>query len=456
MQNQNSSNTTVTIDLISHVDNDHLLKKLSESISAATYIPKSSIFLLGLSIFSSIATRNYSVKYQNFGAIPIGLYTVIESPSGIGKSLATKIFQQPFYKSHKLANSNLLPDMVAPALFTSNSTPEALEHSLSGTKGFFSCVSSEQGLFNSLFGLSYGEGKQSNNDLVLNGFDAGYMDSKRITRIGYSGQVGGAISLFAQPGSIEKVLNASNGTGLSERFLTLSEPHNLGKRNHLENNPIDISLLEQYSDKCKKFTAIETPIDFEECNELEIDSAGWKLINKYRNLIEPDLADNGRYSHISLRGFAAKVDMNIMKISANLHLLSHDVGSTSTISNEYVKSAILIVNDLLEHQLSMLTEKGLAGKNAAHAAILRMFDKAKVLTDRQVASSRCNVSPFKDMTGNKYEIIRNVLYELVNLGELIKTGDGTKATYTLNHTPPTSTTSTTSTATKPLYSLNSD
>ncbi len=180
----------------------------------------------------------------------------------------------------------------------------------------------------------------------------------------------------------------------------------------------------------------------------EIDSAGWKLINKYRNLIEPDLADNGRYSHISLRGAAAKVDMNIMKISANLHLLSHDVGSTSTISNECVKSAILIVNDLLEHQLSMLTEKGLTGKNAAHNAILRMFDNSPKLSDRQIITSRSNVAPFKDSTGNKANLIRMALLDLVNSGILSKTGEGTKSIYTF--TP----TTTTTTTTKPLEASN--
>lgn len=62
---------------------------------------------------------------------------MIESPSGVGKTQATRIFQQPFYAAHKLANSQLPPDMVAPSLFTSNATPEALENSLIGTKGFF-------------------------------------------------------------------------------------------------------------------------------------------------------------------------------------------------------------------------------------------------------------------------------------------------------------------------------
>jgi hypothetical protein len=450
MQNSNSTDTKTAIDLISYVENEHLLKKLSQSISATTHIPESSVFLLGLSIFSSIATRNYAVKYQNFGEIPIGLYSVLESPSGVGKTTVTRIFQQPFYKLHKLANEQLAPDMVATSLFTTNSTPEALEDSLVESRGFFAAISSEQGLFNSLFGLSYGDNKQSNNDLVLNGFDAGYIHSKRITRVGYSGRVAGGISLFAQPNSIEKLLNASNGTGLSERFLMLCQPHNLGKRNHLENIPIDELLLEQYNDKCKGFTAIASPIDFEECKQLTINTKGWKLINDYRNFIEPYLADNGRYAHISLRGFAAKVDMQIMKISANLHLLSNDVDVTSTIRNKYVESAILIVDDLLEHQLSILVDKGLVGKNAAHDAILRIFVEESVLSDRKITTSRCKVAPFKDMTGDKYEIIRNVLHELVNLGELLKTGEGTNATYKLNPHPPTSATSATSTTSKPL------
>lgn len=429
MQTTQTHDTTA-VDLLSHVDDSHLLKRLARSVSAATHISSSSVFLLGLGVFSSIATRNYCVKYRHFGAIPVGLYTVIESPSGVGKTQATRIFQQPFYAAHKLANSQLPPDISAPALFTSNATPEALENSLIGTKGFFSCVSSEQGLFNSLFGLSYGEGRQSNNDLVLNGFDAGHMNSMRISRQGYNGVVAGGVTLFAQCGSVEKVLNASNGTGLSERFLMLSEPHNLGKRNHHETAPLDKSLLDLYEARCD-FAAVESPIDFEECRELEIDADGWRMINDYRNIIEPYLVDGGRYSHLSLRGAAAKCDMQIMKVAANLHLLNSFVPS-SVIGNDCVISAIKIVSDLIEHQFSMLANKGLAGKNAAHDAVMRMFDKSNELSDRQITVNRSNVEPFKSATGNRFELIRATLIELVEVGLLSCKGEGTKAIYTLS------------------------
>ncbi len=431
----NTTPTTPSIDLLSHVNDNHLLKRLSLSISKATHIPASSVFLLGLGVFSSVATRSYSVAYQHNSSIPIGLYTVIESPSGVGKSHATRLFQQPFFKQYKAAMSNQLEP--SHALFCSNATPEALENSLIATKGFFSCVSSEQGLFNSLLGLSYGDGKASNNDLILNGFDAGFVNSMRITRQGYNGVAAGGVTLFAQNGSIEKVLNSSNGTGLSERFLMLSEPHNLGKRNHLETSAVDAELLGLYEMACD-FSTIEKPVEFESCRELSICTEGWRLINTYRNHIEGDLVDGGRYSHISLRGAAAKVDMQIMKVAANLHILNSIVAG-SVIGLESVEAAIKIVHELLEHQLGLLADKGLAGKNAAHEAIMRMFDKAKVLTDRQIIMSRGNVAPFKDATGHKYELIRVALLEMVELGILQRTGIDTKAIYTLAPATPATT-----------------
>ncbi len=77
-----------------------------------------------------------------------------------------------------------------------------MEQTLSGTQGFFSAISSEQGLFNSLLGLSYSN-NAPNNDLVLNGFDGGHISSCRVTRDGYYGHVIGGITLFAQQGSVE-------------------------------------------------------------------------------------------------------------------------------------------------------------------------------------------------------------------------------------------------------------
>ena len=251
------------VDLLKYVDDNHKLKAISLQIAAEAHLPVNTVFIAGLSVYSSMLARKYVVNYENNYPLPIGIYSVLEQPSGTGKTRCLDTFQRPFYeiqkRLRKQASENLKPlidleekgekltdeqteekDLLLKALknlkealFVTNSTPEALEKTLNNTLGFFSAISSEQGLFNSLLGNSYkSQGNSNNNDVMLNGFDGGYVNSIRVTRDGFNGKVVGAVCCFAQSGSIENVLNASNGTGVSERFLMLAEPHNLGKRDH--------------------------------------------------------------------------------------------------------------------------------------------------------------------------------------------------------------------------------
>ena len=232
--------------LLNHVGNDQLIKRLSKTLATGIQLPENDVFMVGMAIFSSIATRKYSVAYEHGGSIPIGLYVVAEQPPAAAKTWLQTEFQKPFdtiddekRKQQKEAitslekqiddcedakeNKELVKQFKEfkhiPLLFITNTTPEALEMSLHKTNGFFSLVSSEQTLFDSLFGLIGGDkGKQNNNEVVLNGFDAGKSGTLRIGRGAYSGRAAGGVALFAQNGSIEKLLNASGGTGLSERF----------------------------------------------------------------------------------------------------------------------------------------------------------------------------------------------------------------------------------------------
>jgi len=443
------------VDLVRHIDNKHLLKQLSLSISDATHLPISTVFLMGLGVFSSMSTRAYRVSYKYGGAVPIGLYVVAEQPSGTGKSWCLNTFQRPFYKAHKrhIAKCNAqlkivqstppTPDTIEIAeyyskamqtpLFTTNTTPEALEQSLMLTKGFFSAVSSEQGLFNSLLGLMYGESKVSNNDLVLSGFNGDYLASMRVSRTGFSGYVAGGIVLFAQGGSVENILNQSKGTGLSERFLMLAEPHSLGKRKWKESKSINRDLVEDYDNICQQFidNVLMNPCDFDETPILTISNEGWGKIFLFREELEPHLADGSRYSHISLRGAASKVDIQIMKIAANLHLLSGlNVGNVIEIN--CIDSAIQIMRDLMEANLAMLLDKEIIGAKAEYTAILKMFEgNNKSLTERQITNSRKCVAPFKDFTGNKYELIRKALNELVEHGVILKSVQGEKVTFSI-------------------------
>jgi hypothetical protein len=444
--NRNSHNATLdddkhycSVDLLAHVDDKHLLKQLCLSIVSATALPASTVFLNGLGAFSSMSTRAWRVNYQHSGSVPIGLFVTTEQPTGSAKSRCLNTFLQPFQKAHRKHAANCLEliknlgdsdedkeekerlqEVMNVTFIATNSTPEALDESLHTTNGFFSAVSSEQGLFNSLLGLSYGDGKANNNDLLLNAFNGDYVATMRKGRAGYRGFVGGGVTLFAQNGSVETILNQSNGTGLSERFLMLAEPHNLGNRDWTKPQHIDDWCVTEYAKICEPLASkvFMNPTDYNDLPALMIDDDGWRLIYNFRNKIEPNLKDGGRYSHGSLRGAAGKVDIQIMKIAANLHLLKGINPAPKIISNDLVNAAIGIVNDLLEAHLGMLKDKGVAGDKAEWQAIIKYLSGKKGVKMREITNSLKSTSPFKTMTGAKNAAIKSAVAEMLNQGVL--------------------------------------
>ncbi|MEI6706231.1 MAG: DUF3987 domain-containing protein [Methylococcales bacterium] len=432
-----------SVEFLQFVDDKHILKQLSLNIAKATYLPPHTVFLMGLGVFSSVACRRYCVEYQHGGIFPIGLYAIGEQPPAMGKSWAMNTFQEPFYTAEKAVKNQtkerlsalyaidkkeLTPEqeqelqncqkVLKSVLFTTNTTAEALEQSLSHSGGYFSAVSSEQGLFNTILGYCYSD-KASNNDLLLNGFDGGYMGSLRVSRDGYYGAVVGGAVMFAQNGGIENLLKASNGTGLAERFLFIAEPHNLGTRDFTQTAIINHDLTNQYSAICEVFASyvISEPLPFSELSRLDICADGWRLIAEYRNSIEKHLADGGRYSHIAIRGAAGKVNMQIMKIAANLHLL--DGNKTTTIDLKHVKAAIGIVGAMIEANLRLCRDKGIIGTKAEYTSILTLFqydNKPKV--ERAIIQAKIQTKPFSDFTGNRSKLVVSTLKDMIDDGIL--------------------------------------
>lgn len=432
-----------SIDLLRFIDDNHVLKKLSLYIAEKTCLPPSTVLLCGLGVFSTIACRKYSVSYQDKEKLPIGLYVVTEQPPGSGKSRCLKTFQKPFYEMSEKIHDKIMVEYAElmkheknldddekvkleelnrklrslGTLFTTNATAEGLEKVLSESNGFFSAVSSEQGLFNVLFGGSYkSDTRANNNDVTLNGFDGGYINSSRVTRKGYCGHVVGGVVCFAQSGSIETLLNSSNGTGLSERFLMLAEPHSLGTRDHLRESPIVNHYYQEYADRCASLESVLNEQDkFDETLEIYISDKGFTMIREYLNSIEPHLVDGGKFSHTSLRGAASKVDMQIMKITANLALLGGKIDFWAGIDDKYVQAAINISDALLQANLKLCQDKGVMGSRAEFEAILRLFeDNPKPRLERAIILSRSRVSPFKEFSGNKSQEIKKVLSDMVD------------------------------------------
>jgi len=434
-----------TVDLLRKIDDNHILKRLCNQVAEETNLPVNSVFLVALAVFASMTCRKYAVQYQNGRTLPICLYVAVEQPSGTGKSWGLGAFQSPFYKiqtallkavqskikatEKRIEGGESLTDIeqdehkeladkrkrLDSGLFVTNSTPEGLETTLTKTKGFFSAVSSEQGLFNSLLGNSYGSDKKANNnDIMLNGFDGGHVNSIRVSRDGYNGNVIGGIACFAQQGSIDNVFQSSNGTGISERFLMLAEYHSLGKRDHTKQANHDRCLVEDYEKACEIVTSvIDEPLDMDNLNNLIISTDAFLSINLYRNKIEPDLIDGGKFSHVSLRGAASKINMQIMKIAANLHLIQEG-DYQPNIEDKYVEAAIDIANELLEANLKLCKDKGIMGVKAEFTSILSLFENVqRPRTERNIIQSKSQKVPFKDFSGSKTKLIKETLVEMV-------------------------------------------
>ena len=435
------------LDLLQYLDDSHILKRVSQLLHEQTYIPSSSLLMVGLGVVSAYTALSNVVVYRDGKPMPIGLYVVVEQPSGTSKSLSLNTFSEPFSEAlaiaHKEAKKAVAGfdiskgktpeylDAVAKAarigskVPATNATSEAVEKSLIDGDGFFCCAGSEQGLFNSLLGKSYtAAGNVANADIILNGYDGGYMRVLRAGREGFIGKPVGAVTMFAQTGSIDTVVEESKGTGLSERFLCLAEPSALGTRDHTRPYPVNAALITEYATKCKPFSDVAASgeeINFNNLRQLHISADDWLLIAKFKNALEPHLL--GKYSHQTLIGAAAKVEQSIMKIASNLHLMG-DTPHLNEIDNLHVRAAICITRDILKAFYNLCSVKGICGQSVEIETILNMEafqNNYKTVTMREIIKSREKRNPFSKMQ-KKAAAIRATVAEMVGLGILIEVG----------------------------------
>ena len=412
-----------SVDLLRQVSPNHIMRRLAEHIAQTCDLPVSTVFLIGLAVFSGMSCRKWVVEYPDGGTLPTCLYVVAEQPSGTSKTRALTSFQRAFtniiHAIIELYNENLFTvedliekekekekkkelitlmiDYANSLMPTTNTTPAGLEQSLIDSNGFFSAVSSEQGLFNTLLGLNFGGGKYNNNDILLNGRDGGFINVRRMGRDCYAGHVVGNIICFAQEGSIEKVISASNGTGVSERFLMIAEPHQLGQRNHTKSIPHQPELFREYEKKCLFIKEIlDDQARYDDLIKLKITESDWYSINIFKNEIEPYLMDGKHLSHGVIRGAVNKVSMQVMGIAANLHLLE-DEGKNTTIDSKHIQTAIDITRQLIQSLYNVCVKKDMIGTHAEFKAILDFFvgkPESFKPTAQEIKKSRTKVKPF--------------------------------------------------------------
>ena len=428
---------------VDQIDSDNILVKYSIEAARATEFPAGSAMFVCLGAFSAAASMAYCTQYQDGTRMPLGIYTSVEQPPSTAKSRMLNTFLKPVNKKIdeinrgviKNNNIKLAQDKDAelePVLTNvlSNTTAEGLEKQLVGNgSGRFIIASAEQGAANQILAVDTA-GRTTDKDLILKGYNGEYHSSSRVTRSGFSGEVYGSVTLIAQQGMTKKILKASGGEGLAERFLFLSEPHLLGKRT-FDTEPVNELLKASYEQSIQSlindFEFLGRPRSIDDCHSLKFTDEAYKLLNDHRITIEPMLADYVSRGQMLLVSALGKCDIHTMKIAVLLHLASNGVQETiveSPVEASTVESALDIVMLQFKQLERILEREGETGEAAAREAVLRKFNSRSTRKMSELFSDLKNVKPFKDMS-EPYQAAKLTVEEMLRDGELIRDYAGT-------------------------------
>lgn len=448
--------------LLKHLDDTHILKKIALSIEQAKHVayPASTAFIMCLAVFSGYAARAYKVARRRHDkkGIPIGIYAVAEQPSGSAKDFAldmvSDIFNRAFHdfkkatdkrlkeadtafekaKQEKAADEKIEQSILdelkaadklkdAIANYTMNltdTTPAGLEISLIDTNGFFNLASSEQSLLDVLVGGLFSNG-QSNNEVLLKGFDGGEAKVSRGGRAGYQGLVGGSLAVFAQKGTIKGLFNASGLSGLQERVLKIVEPNSGGERDFINGKEFNYYLIDELKTALQPLiemilTAenITEPKSLYDLAMLEISKEAYRELNEFRQSMENHLKIGGLFyeSKLDMMGTLSKCEIHALKIAACLHLLD-DGCYEPEIADKHVTAAIGIVTDIFMSYSALLAGESIAGEKAQYEKILAYLEKStKPRTIREIRDNLKGRKPFT--MPNASVVIREVVESMID------------------------------------------
>jgi hypothetical protein len=445
-----------SIDLVSCVIGfESRTKRLAQHLSEVCHLPMNTVMLLLLGGFSAMTSKRFNCAYEDGKKAAINLYVIAEQSSGTSKTRFQAMTIEPMvnlirqkmktlrsmisetdeelidlldYKDTFDAEAKLLRRKlrllrkelleVENLMPITNGTPESLEDVLNITNGIFSAISSEQGLLNSMLGLSYGK-KTQNHDILLNARDGGEVKSNRVSRVGYSGYVLGTLVCFAQEGTIAKMVQASNVTGLFERCLVISELDMIGYRDHLNSVQPDAILLEEYEKQCHFFEEVlNKRFDHERLVTLRITAYDWTSIHHFENEMESQLVEGMRYSHPLMRRFISKSRMQIMGLASNLYLLDVDPSQMPSdcygehyIPSEYVMNAIYMMRQLIDCVYSHSINNGIINNTDQLKVVYDLFAKHGALTMQEIKKKCEGIKPFKDLKSPRW-IIETVVHYL--------------------------------------------
>lgn len=376
---------------------DTVIGKLAQRVAYCLEMPLASVFVIILAGASAACATNYRTRFNSGSSVALGIYAVAEQPPSTSKNLvlshALKTYQDVLSGHNAETYKENGDGAKKPFSFTveSDATSAAMDKQLANCQsGRFVIASAEQEAFSTLFpseSVSY----LSSIGLVLNGWGGEYYSSLRSGRQSYSGDVWGTVITFAQNGSIAKVLNASSGRGLSERFLLIAEESMLGKRtldkgyvSKADKVDFDTSVqscISRYLAKKHEHTRI-SKLDL--LDVITPTSTGYELIQNKRREIEPLLGElHARGENVYL-GWLGKLETHVLKIASVIHIFEQEYQQASdtpivaTIPDQLIEQVIKLVLSFGEHVRHVIQENGQTGEKAEVEAIIDILSEKKL------------------------------------------------------------------------------
>lgn len=428
---------------------DTVIGRLAERAAECLEFPEASAFMAILSTASSISATAYAVQYDTGDSVALGLYTVIEQPPATKKSwllgVGLKSYKEGITIHNKKINAklreakerNIEPsDALRPAFYyTTDPTSAAMDgHLAYCSEGRFVVASAEQSAFSSLFP----DGAfPSNNELLLKGWAGEDVAGMRATRKAYEGTAQGSITLVAQPGSSKRVLTASGGSGLAERFIFICEPDLLGFRKHegirisaddqAEYRRAAKSCMDIYSNKILSFANSEDRVVYDPENLIQLrptDYARNQFLVKAR-LNEPKMQALKESGDMIMLSWVGKFETFVLKIAAILHVFEcHASGCKvpDIIPDSLIFASMELVDVLATHIQQLIRDAGESGVDAEESAIVAVLEKPMVM--RSLRDKLRGRKPFRSMPGSGYKAITARIASMLKEGSLVISADG--------------------------------
>lgn len=428
---------------------DTVIGRLSRVISECVEFPEASTFLSLLGSASAAVAANYAVQYRTGSPITTGLYVIVEQPPATQKSYVLGMGMNPYSMAMGEHNKRVKAkireaveragkdeEVNAPKygfVVATDATSAAMDKHLSEcSEGRFVIASAEQSALISLFPEN--NSFASTNELILKGYAGEYVAGMRGGRSAFSGMANGSIILIAQSNTSRRVLKASNGSGMAERFIFMAEPSNLGGRHfeggfptNEERRPFESAVRACISEYSKKVLACDgVVLDPENLEQLRASANGYQIIKQARKDMEPRLGELKDSGDMVLLSWLGKFETHALKVASVLHVfecLGNGVSVPDIIPDRILSAAMDFVDVMSDHMEQLLQDAGESGNEAEEEAVIMTMDGRK-LSSRTLVQRLRNKKPFSAMGKAGYKAAERRVGKMIESGILVIGTDG--------------------------------